>query len=265
MPKITLVLVPHPDDAEFFVGGTIAQMVNEGRQVVIVIATDGGKGSFEHTGEALVEIRRQEAVRSASILGAQPPVMLGHPDMELDRLPPGRLREEFIRAIRQYRPDVLIAEDPFAPGDWHPDHRAAAWAATEAANAAGLPLVHPEHRDEGLEPHAVSEKYFYAESDVGVNKVVDITAMLEKKIAALAAHESQMTFLVEDLLRQMRLVGLDPRPLLEDIGEDPAALVGWAIRAQAAAAGQRIGVPFGEMFRYERFHPLVEALLARSG
>lgn len=264
MPKTTLVLVPHPDDAEFFVGGTIARMVNEGQQVVIVVATDGGKGSFEHTGQALVEIRQREAMQAASILGAQPPVMLGYPDMELDRLPPGRLREEFIRAIRQYRPDVLIAEDPFAPGDWHPDHRAVAWAATEAVNAAGLPLVHPEHRDEGLEPHQVAEKYFYAESDVGVNKVVDITATLETKLAALAAHESQMTFLVEGVLRQMRLAGLDPHPLLEATGRAPAALVGWAVRAQASAAGQRIGVPFGEPFRYERFHPLVEALIASS-
>ena len=264
MPQTTLVLVPHPDDAEFFAGGTIARMVKEGRRVVIVVATDGGKGSFEHTTEALVQVRRREAMRAASILGAEPPVMLGHPDMGLEQLPPGALRQEFIRAIRQYRPDALIAEDPFSPGDWHPDHRAVAWAATEAVNAAGLPLVHPEHRDEGLEPHQVAEKYFYAESDAGVNKVVDITATLETKLAALAAHESQMAFLVEGVLRQMRLAGVDPRPLLEAAGADPAALVGLAVRAQAAAAGQRIGVPFGEPFRYERFHPLVEALLAGS-
>jgi len=261
MPKTVLVLVPHPDDAEFYAGGTIARMVNAGARVVIVTATDGSRGSFEHDSETLARIRSREAQRAARVLGAEPPIMLGHPDLEVDRLPPGVLREQFIRAIRQHRPDVLIAQDPFTPYEVHPDHRAVAWAASEAVNFASLPLVHPEHLRDGLEPHFVVEKYFYTERVDSANKIVDISDTMGKKMAALAEHRSQVTFLVEDVLRQARMSGLDLRAMLGDALDDPVTALAWAMEAQAAEAGRQIGVQFGEPFRYVRFHPVVETLL----
>ncbi len=42
--KTVLVLAPHPDDAEFYAGGTLAKWIAEGARVIIVIATDGSKG-----------------------------------------------------------------------------------------------------------------------------------------------------------------------------------------------------------------------------
>jgi LmbE family N-acetylglucosaminyl deacetylase len=158
-----MVFSPHPDDAEFYAGGTIARMVQEGVKAYLVIATDGRVGSYEHDSHSLVQIRAEEARQAAKVLGAEPPIFLGYPDMGLDRLPPGVLREQFIRLIRQYQPDVVIAEDPFTGIDVHPDHRAVAWAASDAVNYSQLPLMHPEHLAEGLQPHFVSEKYFYTD------------------------------------------------------------------------------------------------------
>jgi len=129
-----LVLAPHPDDAEFYAGGTLAKWLSEGCRVFIAIATNGSVGSFSHTAEVLTTLRRQEALRAALIMGAEPPIMLDHPDMGLDCLPPGHLREQFTRLIRQLKPDVLVAGDPFAPGETHPDHRATAWAASDAVS-----------------------------------------------------------------------------------------------------------------------------------
>lgn len=262
MPKIALVLVPPPDDAEFYAGGTIAQMARAGARVVMVIATDGRKGSFEHDGESLARLRSEEALRAAKVMGAEPPIGLGHPDMELDRLPAGQLREQFVREIRRHKPDLLIAQDPFTSREIHPDHRAVAWAASEAAAFASLPLLYPEHSAQGLEPHFVVEKYFYTDSPSGANKIVDVSDTLGVKLAALAEHKSQMTFLVEDVFRQARLAGLDVRTILGEAAHDPMAAMTWAMEMQAAEVGGRIGVKFGEAFRYERFHPLVETLLA---
>ncbi|PJH75324.1 MAG: PIG-L family deacetylase [Anaerolineae bacterium CG_4_9_14_0_8_um_filter_58_9] len=260
-PKMILALVPHPDDAEFYAGGTIARMIAEGAQAVIVIATDGRRGSFQHDSETLINLRREEAKQAAAVLGAEPPILLGHADMGLDALPPGFLREQFVRLIRQYKPDVVITEDPFAPDEVHPDHRAVAWAASDAISYASLPLVHPEHLAEGLQPHFVLEKYFYAENPSGANKIVDVTDTMEKKLAALAEHKTQMTFLFEDVVRQARLAALNLEAMLGEAIQDPLAAISWALKAQAASIGQRTGVQFGEAFRYARFHPFIESLV----
>ncbi len=264
MPKRVLVLVAHPDDAEFFAGGTIARFVAEGAQARYVIAADGRRGSFTQPSEALAHVRQEEARRAAQVLGAQPPILLGFPDLELDQLAPGVLRERFIHAIRGFRPDALIAEDPFALGEPHPDHRAVAMAAAEAVSFSMLPLMHPEHGEVGLEPHFVTEKYYYAESGGAPDKIIDITSTLERKLAALAEHKSQMEFLVEDVRRQAELAGLDLRTLLGEAAGDPMVAVGWAMRSQAAEVGQRAGYAYGEAFRFARFHPFVEGLLGSA-
>lgn len=264
MPKTVLALVPHPDDAEFYAGGLLASMIAEGARVYILVATDGRCGSFEMGGDLLATRRSEEMRRAASALGAEPPILLGYPDTSLDALVPGVLREKFIRAIRQLKPDVVVTEDPFVPFDPHPDHRAVAWAAVEAINFARLPLVCPEHLAEGLLPHFVVEKYFYANTSALTNKIVDITNRMERKLAALAEHASQVRFLVEGMLLQARLAGLDVAAQFGDAVSDPLALLAWGVRAQAAEVGRRIGAQYGEAFRYERFDPLIETALAQA-
>jgi LmbE family N-acetylglucosaminyl deacetylase len=261
MSKTVLALVPHPDDAEFFAGGTIAKMAREGARVVIVIATDGRRGSFDLGSDELARLRGEEARRAAQVLGAEPPILLGHPDLELDTLPAGVLREQFIRAIRQHKPAVVITPDAFASTETHPDHRAVAWAASDAIAFATLPLMHPEHLADGLGTHFVIEKYFYREGPAGANRIVDITDTMEQKLAAMAEHKSQVTFLVEDVMRQAQAAGIDVGAVLGEAASDPMAALTWAIQAQAAEAGQQIGVTYGEAFRYLRFgYPLLEAL-----
>ncbi len=260
--KTVLVLAPHPDDAEFYAGGTIAKMAEDGARVFIAIATDGRKGSFELDANTLVRERAAEARAAAQVLGAEPPILLGHADMGLDLLSPGVLRQEFIHLIRQIRPEVVITEDPYQLSEPHPDHRAVAWAASDAIHFASLPLMHPEQVADGFQPHFVIEKYYYRESAEGANKIVDISSTLQKRIAALLEHKSQVKFLVDDVLSQARLAGLDPKALLGEAATDPSAAIAWFIENNAAVIGQSAGVPYGEAFRYERFHPLIEGFLS---
>jgi LmbE family N-acetylglucosaminyl deacetylase len=187
--------------------------------------------------------------------------MLDHPDMGLDCLPPGHLREQFTRLIRQLKPDVLVAGDPFAPGETHPDHRATAWAASDAVSYAFLPLWHPEHLSAGLQPHFVQEKYFYSDINPNANNFVDISDFFEKKLAALAEHRSQMEFLVEDVARQAALLDLDLGARLEHLSQVPMEAVSHVLRSQAAECGKIAGCQYAEAFRYTRFHPYIESFL----
>ena len=100
MPSVVLALTAHPDDAEFFAGGTLAGMIAAGARAHILVATDGRRGSFEHSSSELAGLRAEEGRRAATALGAEKlPILLGYPDLELDTLPAGMLREAFLRAI----------------------------------------------------------------------------------------------------------------------------------------------------------------------
>lgn len=60
MKKI-LAIGAHPDDIEFYAGGTLAQKAAEGYEVTFVVATDGRHGSYDGTSiEEIIEIRRRE-------------------------------------------------------------------------------------------------------------------------------------------------------------------------------------------------------------
>lgn len=108
----------------------------------------------------------------------------------------------------------------------------------------------------------MAEKYFYSEHPPSTNRVVDITATMDVKLRAMAEHKSQVTFLVEGIVREARLAGLDVEAILGTMASDPLAAMEWALRAEAAEVGKRIGVAYGEAFRYVRFHPIVENLLS---
>ncbi len=198
------------------------------------------------------------------ILGVESPIMLGYTDFELDRLPPGKLREVFIRLIREFTPDVVITEDPYWQGENHPDHRAVALAAMEAINYAFLPRLHPEHLEQGLQPHFVPEKYFYSEEPSRFNKFVDITATFEKKVAAMSAHASQVEFLVEGILREARLAGLDLNAAFGELADDKPALLRMGMQLTAAGLAASQDFELAEAFHYQRFDPVVENFLAGS-
>jgi LmbE family N-acetylglucosaminyl deacetylase len=264
MTKIVMVFAAHPDDAEFSAGGLISNLKDEGCQIIIITATDGSKGSFNPPSSALAAQREEEARRGAAVLGAEPPIFLGYTDFELDLLPPDKLREQFTRLIRKFKPDIVIAEDAFSPGEVHPDHRVVAFAASDAINFATLPCLYPQHIQEGLETHFVTEKYYFSDSKQRINKVVDISKNFKRKMAALTEHRSQIEFLVEDIYRQARAAGIKLESILGESAGDPNAAFLWAMEAEARQIGQPAGFAYGEAYRYVRFNPFIEDLLVPS-
>ena len=254
--KSVLVIVAHGDDMEFMAGGTIARMAAMGYAIREVIATNNERGTLapDWSPRFTADARREEARRGAKVVGVDPDIeFLGYEDGRLSETPLNELRERCMRAIRRLRPDVLFTWDPFARYENHQDHRAVAWAAMEAASFSHFPLYHPEHRDEGLEPHYVGEHYFFAKVPRDVNKAVDISAYVERKIEALCQHVSQMELTVSDLQLQLAASGIDLPALRKADPKDFRPVIEIMIRSWAASVGRRHGLPFAEEFRRQRF------------
>ena len=191
-----LVVMAHPDDAEFGAAGTIARWANEGRQVTYLILTDGNRGSSDPamTSERLAQIRHAEQRAAAKSLGVNDVFFLGYDDGSLQ--PTLDLRRQITRWIRRCRPDVIVAPDPTRR--WtgqryinHPDHRAAGDATLDAIiPGSDTRLVFPELLEEGLEPHEVKELYLTGSNEPDI--WVDITQTIDRKVAALREHKSQV-------------------------------------------------------------------------
>ncbi|MEZ4523419.1 MAG: PIG-L deacetylase family protein [Thermomicrobiales bacterium] len=186
-----MIVVAHPDDAEFSSAGTLARFAEEGFDVTIVVCTSGDKGTDRRdiTSRELAEMREAEQLEAARRLGVQTTEFLRGGDGELT--PDLDLRGKVVRMLRKHRPDIVITHDPFRPYALHPDHRAVGTATVDAVYpTARDPLYFPEHLDEGYEPHKVAELWLYG-SDAP-DKFVDISSTIDKKIDALKAHKSQV-------------------------------------------------------------------------
>lgn len=206
-PRV-LVIVAHPDDAEFICGGTLARWSREGYQISYCICTDGNHGSHDEqmTPQLLAEIRQREQMAAARVFGTDDVHFLHFVDAELE--PTIELRKAITRIIRKVRPHIVVCLDPtmFWSGEGyinHPDHRASG----EAALAAVMPsadtrLIFPELLVENLQPHKVSHIYLAATNSPNV--WMPLTEEdLELKVRAIRAHASQIgDWPVEERMRE---------------------------------------------------------------
>jgi LmbE family N-acetylglucosaminyl deacetylase len=228
------MIAAHPDDAEFGAAGTIARWVEMGTDVRYVVATDGASGSADPgmTRERLVEIREAEQRAACKELGVTEVEFLGYADGYLE--PTIEARRAVAAAIRRHRPEVVVTLDPSVRWtEWgfinHPDHRAIGDLVLHSINpAASTRLWDPSLIDEGLEPWDISELWFtsFGQGDT----YVDVTDTFDRKLAALRAHESQLS-------------GWDPEPRMRQWGAD---------------LGSRVDRPLCEAFTVLRLRELDE-------
>ncbi|HEY44084.1 MAG TPA: PIG-L family deacetylase [Anaerolineae bacterium] len=213
-----LVVLAHPDDPEFYCGGTVARWISEGREVIYCLLTRGDKGD-DQAGtdpEALAQKRMAEQRAAAKVLGVNEVIFLNHPDGYLT--PDLTLRRDVVRIIRRVRPEIIVTCDPtnFFPSDRyinHSDHRAAGQATLDAVfPAAGSGLYFPELlHEEGLAPHKVEQVYVAGAQHP--NTVVNVTKFFDRKLAALKEHASQIPNIevLEKNLRE-RMLDADSPP-----------------------------------------------------
>ena len=233
-----LVVTAHPDDVDFGSAGTVAAFTDAGLDVTYCIVTNGEAGGSDRSMSRaeMAALRQDEQRAAAAVVGVSDVCFLGHPDGRVEAT--FDLRRDISRVIRQVRPQRVLTQSParnlasiYAS---HPDHLAAGEAALDAVYPdARNPFAHPELLEaEGLEPWTVNELWIMGPSapDAGVEVVaVETTNTVERKVAALMCHKSQMP--------------------------DPPDAIAERIREWALAGGEAAGLPAGrsaEMFRIIR-------------
>jgi LmbE family N-acetylglucosaminyl deacetylase len=225
-PARFMLIAAHPDDADFGPAATVARWISEGSVGWLVCCTSGDAGGEDPDIDPLelAALREREQRAAATIVGYAGVTFLHQPDGALAN--DLALREHLVREIRTFRPDAVLATDPetlFYGNDGvnHVDHRAAGMAAVDAVYpAARNPMAFPWLAREGLAAHNVRRLYLFWSNDPTVR--VDVTGWLDRKIAALQAHASQL--------------------------KEPDKIEGW-IREGAAERGKPIGVEAAEAFR----------------
>lgn len=230
-PERAMLVIPHPDDGESGCGGTVAHWIAEGSQVLYVICTSGNKGTSdpEMTMERLAAIRRGEQCRAAEILGVQEIVFLDYGDGELEDT--REFRGKIVHEIRRFKPDLLLAMDPYRQTTHsHRDHRISGQVALDAAFPYARDTLHyAEHLvDDGLSTHKVETILLWGTENPDI--AVDISATLDTKLQALAAHRSQLN--------------INPSEMEEFVRR-------WAQRAAERAAGT--GFQYAEVYRLISF------------
>jgi LmbE family N-acetylglucosaminyl deacetylase len=216
-----LVVMAHPDDNEIICGGIVARLLDAGKQVRLVVMTNGGKGFQDRTDvteEAFAQLRVAEQLAAGKELGlsAEENFNLGIADGELENTL--ETIGKVVWHIRQFKPDIIITQNPFdvintfsSDTHWvnHRDHRNVATTVLDAAYPYSRDRgFFPEHfTQHGLTPHTVSELLFsdsYAYPDV---LYFDITDYIAKKHRALLQHANAFTAdtVEEEFLAESRL------------------------------------------------------------
>jgi bacillithiol biosynthesis deacetylase BshB1 len=210
----------HPDDAELVMGGTILRAVAAGRRVAMVDLTRGESGS-----RGTPETRAAEAAEAARILGAAHRESLALPDAGLQVIP--EQKDVLVAALRRLRPRVVLLQH------WkqrHPDHAAASRIVYDAAFLAGLRNYRPDLGAAFRPAKLVYAATMTEANDIRPSFVVDVTAVWETKLSAIAAFASQFT----------RVPG--------ETGVLPLDRFREAVELAARRHGQQIGVRYGEGF-----------------
>ena len=222
MPRV-LALMAHPDDIEITCAGTLILLGAAGWDVHLATMTAGDLGSSTLSGPVISRIRRKEAAASAALLGAGY-TCLGFKDLTIAH---GERPKRIVAGLlRDVRPDLLITHPP---RDYMADHEETSRLAREAAfgstipNWSTLPIPGARVTRRKAPPCEHMPVVLYADpidlvdhagQRVPAQFVVDISPVVEKKAAMLAAHASQREWLhqqhgEDEYLHWMRRLGAD--------------------------------------------------------
>lgn len=233
-PSTALVVVAHPDDAEFQAGATLAKWAGAGCDVHHLVLTDGSKGTWDPDADpaALIEERRAEQRAASAVLGGTDVHFLDLVDGELTA--GSTNRREVARVIRTVRPDVVVGHDPWKRYRLHPDHEAAGRLCVDGIVAARDPGFHPDLLRQGLAPHRPTALLLF-EADVANHAETVEEADHEVRLLALQAFTSQIA-----TTHLYRLDGVDTDPMLQWRDRE---------RQRLEVAGAWAGTTLAEPFR----------------
>ncbi|MFJ5265142.1 PIG-L deacetylase family protein [Streptomyces sp. NPDC088387] len=198
----------HPDDESLSAGGVLARHAAAGARTGVVTAT-----------WAPGTPRAAELADALGLLGAGEPRLLGYADARVPQSAPDAVRlldaplDESVRRLvahlRAFRPDVVVTHDAYGGLPGHPDHVHTHRLTVLAVQAAGLERLYPDAGEPwqpralycATHPHSAvaglrdvigDVKTLYSVPDAQVTAAVDVLPWLDRKIAAVLAHRSEV-------------------------------------------------------------------------
>ena len=188
--KILAVIQPHCDDIPIFAAGTVAKLIYEGYTGYLIrTSNDEAAGAGASSGERFLNNERDNA-EVARVLGLKKVYDLNYANHRMDEYNIQEIKGRLIFLFRLLQVDTLICYDPSGLYEENPDHYVTAKAVEAARWMAGLSSDYPEQL-EVVKPHVVKERYYFARGPQIVNRVVDISRFVDKKIESNLVCKTQ--------------------------------------------------------------------------
>jgi LmbE family N-acetylglucosaminyl deacetylase len=188
--KVLAAIQPHSDDIPLFAAGTVAKFVEEGYTGYLIRVTNDDMAGPGTIGETVLANEKDNA-EVARVLGLKRVFDLNYSNHQMDKESALEIRSRFIFLFRLLKVDTVICYDPWGHYEENPDHYVTAKVVEAACWMAGGSKDFPEHFAAGLVPHGVREKYYFARGPQLVNRVVDISGVIDKKIAVNRVNVAQ--------------------------------------------------------------------------
>ena len=189
--RVLAAIQPHCDDIPLFAGGTVAKLLKEGYTGYLIRTTNDEKAGVGATLAESILNDETDTENVGKAFGMRKVYNLYYRNHQMDNYDIQDLKGRLIFLFRLLKVDTLISFDPWGHYEENPDHYVTARAVEAARWMAGNDRNYPEHFDAGLSPHTVREQYYYARGPQLVNRVVDISDVIDIKVAANRVNITQ--------------------------------------------------------------------------
>ena len=188
--KVLAVIQPHNDDIPLFAAGTVAKLIYEGYTGYLIrTSNDEAAGKGNTMGERVLN-NEKDNDEVARVLGLKKVYSLNYRNHRMDEYNIQDIKARLIFLFRLLKADTLISYDPWSQYEENPDHYITARAVEAARWMSGMHTDYPEQL-EVVEPHTVSEMYYFARGPQIVNRVVDISKFIDIKVKSTIACKTQ--------------------------------------------------------------------------
>ena len=250
--KMLAAIQPHCDDVPIFAGGTVLKLIDEGyRGILINLSDDSMAGEGSSIGDITLKNER-DTNEVAKRLGLEEVFFLNYPNHNMDGWSVLELRARLIFIFRLMKVDTVLCYDPSALYERNPDHTVTAAAVESACWMSRSEWDYPEHFKVGLTAHGPADKYYFARGPQLVNRVVDTSDYIDRKVECNLANVTQGPAGDRGARLRRRLEEQGRRlPILGD--DDDSANRGYtkhiALRRDRLR-GMRYGLEYAELFHY---------------
>ncbi|WP_321472240.1 PIG-L family deacetylase [uncultured Paludibaculum sp.] len=249
--KVLAAIQPHCDDIPLFAAGAVIRLIDEGYTGHLIRVSNDDMAGPGTTGNTVLQNERDnQAVARA--LGCRSVFDLNYSNHQMDQESRLEMRARLIFLFRLLKVDTVVCYDPWGHYEENPDHSVTAQVVEAACWMAGGSKDYPEHFAAGLQPHGVSEKYYFARGPQLVNRVMDISSVIDRKVAVNRLNVTQGPAGQSGAALRKSLAerGLQI-PLLGDDDESAANnYIKYYVLERDRQVGARHGLEFAEPYHY---------------